>query len=48
MPPPLLYRQLREIWGYESLRFPQAEVMDCLLAGQDALVILPTGGGKSV
>lgn len=48
MPTPLLYRQLRQIWGYESLRFPQAEVIDCLLAGEDALVILPTGGGKSL
>ncbi len=41
-------RLLKQIWGYDSLRFPQAEVMQCLLSGQDALVIIPTGGGKSL
>jgi len=36
------------IWGYSSFRFPQAEVIDCLLAGKDGLIVMPTGGGKSV
>ncbi|WP_353673451.1 RecQ family ATP-dependent DNA helicase [Synechocystis sp. LKSZ1] len=39
---------LEKIWGYRSLRFPQGEVIDCLLKGQDALVVIPTGGGKSL
>ena len=36
------------IWGYSSFRFPQAEVIDCLLAGKDGMIVMPTGGGKSV
>ncbi|MBI5751550.1 MAG: DNA helicase RecQ [Hydrogenophilales bacterium] len=39
---------LRSIFGYEHFRDPQAEVIDTLMAGQDALVLMPTGGGKSL
>ncbi|MBE9193750.1 ATP-dependent DNA helicase RecQ [Synechocystis sp. LEGE 06083] len=39
---------LRRIWGYDHFRYPQGEVIDCLLAGRDCLVVLPTGGGKSI
>ncbi len=39
---------LRSIFGYEHFRAPQAEVIDTLMAGQDALVLMPTGGGKSL
>lgn len=39
---------LREVWGYESFRPLQAEAMASILAGRDSLVVLPTGGGKSV
>jgi ATP-dependent DNA helicase RecQ len=39
---------LRNIFGYEHFRAPQAEVIDTLLQGQDALVLMPTGGGKSL
>lgn len=35
-------------WGYSSFRPPQGEIVQALLAKQDALVILPTGGGKSL
>ncbi|MDJ0731919.1 MAG: RecQ family ATP-dependent DNA helicase [Crocosphaera sp.] len=35
-------------WGYKDFRHPQKEVVNCLLKEQDALVIMPTGGGKSV
>ena len=38
----------QSIWGYSSFRFPQAEVVDSLLAGKDAMIVMPTGGGKSV
>lgn len=36
------------IWGYKNFRFPQAEVIDCLLAGKDVIIVMPTGGGKSI
>ena len=39
---------LRSTFGYENFRAPQAEVIDTLMAGQDALVLMPTGGGKSL
>ncbi|WP_287129114.1 ATP-dependent DNA helicase RecQ [Candidatus Cyanaurora vandensis] len=39
---------LNKIWGYPALRGPQQEVVPALLAGQDVLAILPTGGGKSL
>ncbi|BAZ10633.1 ATP-dependent DNA helicase RecQ [Calothrix sp. NIES-4071] len=38
----------RNIWGYEDFRSPQGEIIRCLLARNDALVIMPTGGGKSI
>ncbi|MDA3961961.1 MAG: DNA helicase RecQ [Planctomycetota bacterium] len=39
---------LKRYWGYDSFRALQREAIDAALAGQDALVILPTGGGKSL
>lgn len=39
---------LQHYWGYTSLRSPQGEVMAALLQRQDALVVLPTGAGKSL
>ncbi len=44
--PPQTY--LQKLWGYRDFRPPQGEIVECLLAGQDALIILPTGGGKSI
>lgn len=40
--------RLQEIWGYDSFRPPQDTVIQALLQHQDALIILPTGGGKSL
>ena len=39
---------LESVFGYPGFRPPQAEVIDTLLAGDDALVLMPTGGGKSL
>jgi len=44
--PPI--KLLRHIWGYDSFRGEQEAVIKAVLAGQDALVIMPTGGGKSL
>jgi ATP-dependent DNA helicase RecQ len=38
----------QKIWGYPDFRAPQGEIVQCLLEKQDALVVMPTGGGKSV
>ena len=40
--------KFREIWGYEDFRSPQGEIVQSLLSGKDALVVMPTGAGKSV
>ena len=39
---------LRSVFGYEHFRAPQDEVIAALMAGDDALVLMPTGGGKSL
>ncbi|AUS99715.1 recombinase RecQ [Nostoc sp. CENA543] len=38
----------QKIWGYEDFRPPQGEIVNSLLTQKDALIIMPTGGGKSI
>ncbi len=39
---------LHDVFGYERFRGPQAAIVDHVVAGGDALVLMPTGGGKSL
>lgn len=39
---------LKEYFGYDSFRTGQEQVVDALLAGRDALAVMPTGAGKSL
>ena len=40
--------EFQRIWGYPDFRKPQGEIVQALLNHQDVLVVLPTGGGKSI
>ena len=39
---------VQKYWGYATLRPLQEEAMRAVLDGRDSLVVLPTGGGKSL
>ncbi len=39
---------LKRVWGYDSFRPLQPEAIACVLERRDSVVVLPTGGGKSV
>ncbi|VVM18542.1 ATP-dependent DNA helicase RecQ [uncultured Gammaproteobacteria bacterium] len=39
---------LQEVFGFDSFRPLQEQAVDKILAGEDVLLILPTGGGKSL
>jgi len=43
-----LAMQLQDHFGFDGFKGPQEKIIENLLAGKDSLVIMPTGGGKSL
>ena len=48
MPQPSALNILREVFGYHAFRGRQEEIVNALAEGQNLLVLMPTGGGKSL
>jgi ATP-dependent DNA helicase RecQ len=48
MKDPAAHGLLREVWGYESFRPGQEEIVVAVAGGQEVLAVMPTGGGKSL
>src|SRR5436305_15202788 len=46
--PTRLLEVVSKHWGYDSFRPLQQEAMTAALEGRDSLVVMPTGGGKSL
>jgi ATP-dependent DNA helicase RecQ len=44
----MLHELLKKHWGYDEFLPLQREAIDCVLGRRDSLVVLPTGGGKSL
>lgn len=48
LPDPSALQILGEVFGYSDFRGPQQAIVDHVINGGDALVLMPTGGGKSL
>ncbi|TXF77418.1 ATP-dependent DNA helicase RecQ [Chryseobacterium sp.] len=44
----LKFQTLKHFWGYDTFRDSQEEIINAVISGNDALALLPTGGGKSL
>ena len=44
----ILSEALHRVWGFSDFRPLQREAMHAILEGRDSVVVLPTGGGKSL
>jgi ATP-dependent DNA helicase RecQ len=47
-PPPTASDALRDVFGFSSFRGAQEEIVEHVVNGDDAVVLMPTGGGKSL
>jgi ATP-dependent DNA helicase RecQ len=45
---PEIIKTLKTYFGFETFRPLQKEIIDTVVSGKDALVLMPTGGGKSI
>src|SRR4051812_20811784 len=43
-----LTETVHRVWGFSTFRPLQREAMDAIVASRDSVVVLPTGGGKSL
>ena len=43
-----IQKALTKYWGYDSFLPLQKQAMECISRGTDSIVVLPTGGGKSL
>lgn len=41
-------QKFKQVWGYDDFRPPQGEIIANILSHRDSLVVLATGGGKSI
>ena len=41
-------KAIHKYWGYTDYLPLQKEAMECISKGRDSIIVLPTGGGKSL